>query len=73
VVPGLPCVKAVALTVELLLCCQEASVDVINIDTLAAMGAKLPVDRVPAFRKGERIQIGLPKRGLEELVEMLRG
>jgi hypothetical protein len=72
VVPGLPCVKAVVLAVELLLCCQEASVDVINIDTLAAMGASLPVDRVPAFRADGRVRVGLPKRGVEELVELLK-
>ena len=72
VVPGVPCMKAIALTVKLLLCCPNITADIINIDMLAAEGAKLPVDRVPTFRARGRFRVGLPRR-LEELVGMLKG
>ncbi len=72
VVPGVPCAKAIVMLVGLLLCCGSVEVDVVNVDTLAALGGKLPVDRVPSFYSNGRLRVGLP-RGLEELVRMLEG
>jgi hypothetical protein len=72
VVPGVPCIRAVVLTIELLLCCRNVQADVINIGSLTVQDVKLPVNRVPAFRVHNRFRIGLPSKGLEEIVELLK-
>jgi len=69
VVPGIPCAKAMVMIAEFLTCCKEASVDIINVDTLALLGKSLPVSRVPAFYSGGRLHVGLP-RDLDSIVKL---
>ncbi|WP_048061544.1 hypothetical protein [Hyperthermus butylicus] len=60
-VPGAPCARAIAASLQVVYCSDAAEIDVVNIDTLNLLGKKPPVDKVPSFRlPSGKLHIGVP-------------